>query len=474
MNDPASSAAPAYHADNRTIHLWAVGGMADYMLFVSFNALILPIFTTGFGLSPVLVGWALMLPRVVDAFVDPVIGHFSDNLRTRWGRRRPFLLASSLLGAFLVMAMWWPSRAWEPGLQFAWLLGASILLFICYGAFSMTHVALGYELSDDYHLRTRVVAVRAFYFSLAALCGGWLYWLALRPVFGDEITGIRWVSVGMALVILVAGLIPVASCRERFRNVAPRHVHLWTAVRTTLKIRPFVLILLLRIAQTLGASLYGALSFYIGAYCVCRGDKSLFTSLAGLNGLLGFAASLALVPLSARLSRRLGKRRGLIYGFAAAFAGAVLLPFCARDGQPYLLLAHMVVFGCANLVLTMFMSAVMPDICDVDELTSGERREGLFSAVMSFVSKIENSLCMLLGGYMVAFSGFNTHLAQQMAQQPDEVLTRLRWLGFTPAIVFTGVAFLLAFFFPLTRPIMDDVRRQLEARRAARAAGAAP
>jgi GPH family glycoside/pentoside/hexuronide:cation symporter len=457
-----------YHADNRTIHLWAVGGMADYMLFVSFNALILPIFTTGFGLSPVLVGWALMLPRVFDAFVDPIIGHLSDNLHTRWGRRRPFMLGASVLGAVLVMAMWWPSRDWSSGLQFAWLLACSILLFICYGAFSMTHVALGYELSDDYHLRTRVVAVRSFYFALAALCGGWLYWLALRPYFGNEITGIRWVSVGMAAVILMAGLIPVVGCRERFTNVHPRHVHLWTAVRTTLKNRPFVIILLLRIAQTLGASLYGALSFYIGAYCVCAGDKSLFTSLAGINGLVGFAASLALVPLSARLSRRLGKRLGLLYGFTAAFLGAVLLPFFARSGHPYLLLTHLVAFGCANLVLTMFMSAVMPDICDLDELESGERREGLFSAVMSFVSKIENSLCMLLGGYMVAFSGFNTHLAQQMVQQPPEVLIRLRWLGFTPAIVFTGLALAIAFFFPLTRTVMDDVRLQLEARRAVR------
>jgi hypothetical protein len=212
---------PAYSAANRTLHLWGVGAMADYMLFVSFNALLLPIYTTGFGLSPVLVGWALMLPRVFDALVDPVIGHVSDNLRTRWGRRRPFLLGAALLGAVLVMTLWWPSRDWPPALQFAHLLANSILLFVCYGAFSMTHQALGYELSDDYHVRTRVMAVRAFYFSLAALAGGWLYWLALRPVFGDEITGIRWVSAGMALVVAGAGLVPVLACRERFHH-APR------------------------------------------------------------------------------------------------------------------------------------------------------------------------------------------------------------------------------------------------------------
>lgn len=462
---------PAYSAANRTLHLWGVGAMADYMLFVSFNALLLPIYTTGFGLSPVLVGWALMLPRVFDALVDPVIGHVSDNLRTRWGRRRPFLLGAALLGAVLVMTLWWPSRDWPPALQFAHLLANSILLFVCYGAFSMTHQALGYELSDDYHVRTRVMAVRAFYFSLAALAGGWLYWLALRPVFGNEITGIRWVSAGMALVVAGAGLVPVLACRERFHHARPRRVPLLQAVRTTLRLRPFVLVLLMRITQTLGVSLYGSLSFYIGAYCVCGGDKSLFTSLAGWNGIAGFLVSMLLVPGSALLSRRLGKRRGLIFSFGAAFLGALLLPLFARDGHPYLFLAHLIVFsGVVNLILTMFLASVMPDLCDLDELETGERREGLFSAVMSFVSKIEVSLCTLLGGYLVAFSGFDTHLAQQMVQQPEQVLHRLRGLAFTPAIVFAGLAFALACRFPVTQQVMETVRRRLEEQRARRAA----
>jgi len=462
---PKEPANGIYTASSRSIHLWAVGGMADYMLFVSFQALIMPIFTTGFGLSPVLVGWALMLPRLFDALIDPMLGHFSDNLHTRWGRRRPFLFGTSILGAFIVMVMWWPSQAWAPWLQFMHLLIASIVLYFCYGLFSMTHVALGYELSDDYHIRTKVVAVRALYFSVAALAGGWLYRLALCPVFGNEITGIRWISVGMAAVILVAGLTPVFTSRERFQNVNRKHVNLLNAMRTTLKIRPFVIVLLLRVFQTLGVSLYGAMSFHIGVYSVCQGDKSMFTSLTGIAGIVGFFYSFAMVPLSAWLSRRLGKRQGIIWGYGAVFLGAIVLPFFARPGLPYLLLAHMSIFAFFNIVVTMFMASVMPDICDIDELESGSRREGLFSAVMSFVSKIENSICMLLGGYLLAMSGFNTQLAKQMGQQAPEVLSNLRWLGFTPYIVFSGVAFFIALRFPITQKMMEDVHAGLAARR---------
>jgi glycoside/pentoside/hexuronide:cation symporter, GPH family len=456
----------AYTANNRTIHLWAVGAMADYMLYVSFNALILPIYTTGFGLSPVLVGWALMLPRITDGLIDPLIGHLSDNTHTRWGRRRPFIFGTAVVGALVVMAMWWPSRQWPQGAQFAWLLVSSILLFFCYGTFSMSHVAFGYELSDDYHFRTKVVAIRSFYFSIAAIGGGWAYWLALRPVFGGEIAGIRCVSVGIAAIILLAGLTPVFTCRERFVNANRRHVDLWKALRTTLHVRPFVVVLLLRVFQTLGTTLYGAMAFYIGAYSVCGGDKSRYSSLTGIAGIAGCVFSFAMVPLSANLSRWLGKRRGIILGYGAAFFAATVLPFFARPGFPWLLLTYMLIVIPTSVMLTMFMAAVMPDICDLDELVSGERREGLFSAVMAFVSKLENSLCILLGGYLVAFSGFNTKLAQQMTQQPPEVLVKLRLLGFTPLIVFSGVAFAISWFFPITQKMMDAVRAQLEARHA--------
>lgn len=456
----------AYSAGDRTIHLWAVGAMSDYMLFVAFNALILPIFTTGFGLDPRMVGWALTLPRITDALIDPLLGHFSDNLHTRWGRRRPFLAVSAVLGAGMLMLMWWPSPDWGEMAKFTWLLVTSIVLYICYGMYSMSHVALGYELSDDYHVRTKVMAVRGLYFSITAMAGGWLYWLALRPQFGGEINGIRWISVGLAAVIIGAALVTIRSTRERFQDANRKHVPLLPAIRATLRIRPFVIILLLRIAHTLSVSLYASIGFFIGTYYVCGGDKSLFSSLSGINGVVGFATAFALVPLSVWLSRRLGKRNGIISGFAIVFLGAAAMPLCNQPGMPYLLLAHMILFGVLAAVLNLFMSSVMPDICDLDELESGERREGLFSAVMSFVSKIENSLCILLSSYLVAWSGFDV---AKGVEQPPAVLTHLLWYGFAPKIVFSAVALALACYFPITAAMMEDVRARLEQRRRAAA-----
>jgi GPH family glycoside/pentoside/hexuronide:cation symporter len=452
---------------NPGIHRWAVGSIAEYMLFVCFNALILPVFSTGFGLDPVLVGWALMLPRLTDAVIDPWLGNLTDHARTRWGRRRPFMAGAALVGAAMVVLIWMPSPEWSKTLQFGWLLAASIILYACYGLFSMSHMALGYELSDDYHVRVRIMAVRGAYFAIAAMAGGWLYWLALRPVFGGEINGVRWVSVGMAVALLAAAAVPVLTCRERFLRPPTAHPPLFKAIRSAIAIRPFAILLVVRIFQTLGGTLYGTMAFYITVYSVCGGDKDTATSLSGINGMVGFAVAFALVPAATWLSRRLGKRRGLIFGYAAAALGAAVLPFFALPGHPYLLLAHMILFGALGAVLTLFNNAVMPDICDLDELQSGERREGLFAAVQGFVSKIENSLCILLGGYLLSMSGFDAQAAQHAVQQAPEVIERLRWLAFTPNIVFAVVATIVVLRFPLTPQRMEEVRRLLTERRAA-------
>lgn len=450
-----------YTASNRTIHLWALGGVAEYMLYVCFGALVLPVFTMGFGLDPKLVGWALALPRLFDAILDPILGHLSDVTHTRWGRRRPFLFGAAVIGAAVVIGIWWPSQQWPESLQFAWMVVASVLVFTCYGIYSMNNMAFGYELSDDYHNRAKVMGVRGFYWGIAAVAGGYLYWLTQRPFFGNEITGIRMVSLGMAACVLVFGLIPVFCCRERFPRANRRHVNLGTALRTTLHVRPFVMLLVLRFSQTLGTTLYGIVGLYIVFYSVCGGDKSLGASLSIPQGWLGFACAIGLMFAAAPLCRTLGKRWGIVLGFGAGLAAAVTLPFFAQPGHPYLYLAQVLFFIPLVSLREMFMAAVMPDICDIDELQSGERREALFAAVMAFVSKFENSIIALVSGYLLSYIGFDGKLAQQ----PQEVLDRLRFWGFGALILFSAVAFVVSWYVPITEEYMRDVRARLEQRR---------
>jgi len=164
----------------------------------------------------------------------------------------------------------------------------------------------------------------------------------------------------------------------------------------------------------------------------------------------------------------IGKKGGIILGASGSLTAALVTPFAYSPEHPYWMLLPALLTITLLAVSNTIANAVMPDICDVDELETGHRREGLFTAVMGFVQKIEISLCALLVGYLVVWSGLDT----KIASQPPEVLQRLFWLAVVPNVVFTAGYFVLALRFPLTEAMMNEVRRQLDARHHAEAEAA--
>jgi GPH family glycoside/pentoside/hexuronide:cation symporter len=151
----------------------------------------------------------------------------------------------------------------------------------------------------------------------------------------------------------------------------------------------------------------------------------------------------------------------LIITFGITFLNALILPLITLPGHIYLLVFTGFAFIFPMTAQNLFLTSVMPDICDLDELEHGERREGLFSAVKSFVDKVEISLCTLLGMFVLWFIGFDA----RQPTQPDSVLKAMLWWAFVPKIIFSGLAFALAFRVPITEEVMTRVRMQIEERR---------
>lgn len=462
-------AAKAYTASNLRIHLWACGALANYFMSGIMFSFMSIVFITSFEMSPAWVGLAMTIPQFVDLVVNPMLGRLSDNTHTRWGRRRPFIFVGTLLGAALVAGIWWMPLSWVQDWKgFVYLLFFSTLLLVNLAIFEMAHVALGYEMSDDYEQRSKVMAVRNWYFSVGGLAGGFTYWLAMRPFFGTghagEIVGMRCISLGMAAMILVVGLISVIATQERFQNINKTHVPILQAIKDTLRNRAFVVILVARIISVLGNGVGGSMIAYIGIYSVCQGDKELFNKvIAGWIGLATFALSFLMIPLAVPVTRWLGKGRGLIIGAGLGCLSALALPFVLQPGNVYIWFAWTLLFMPMGIVSGNLLASAMPDICDVDELEHGERREGLFAAVMAFITKIESSLCAGIGGYVLVKTGFDQHLIQQA----PEVITKMRFYAFGPMIVAAILTFVVYCFFPLTKKRMDEVRAKLDARHAA-------
>jgi GPH family glycoside/pentoside/hexuronide:cation symporter len=214
----------------------------------------------------------------------------------------------------------------------------------------------------------------------------------------------------------------------------------------------------------LGLTLYNALYAYVNIYYVCRGDKNLAMYIAGIMGTINTIMAFLLFPLATPISRFFGKRKGVMVGAALTALGAGLAPLLLTPHNPYLqvIIGSCLIAPVAALKQTL-ISAINPDIYDVDELATGQRREGLFGAVSGFIGKTEFSVCQLLGGYLVVWSGFN----QNITIQTPETLNNLRWFAFAPYILFSILAMYFAWRFPITEAMMAETRRKLDARHAA-------
>ncbi len=418
--DPTTTAAGGkpYTAPARQIWGWGVGRIAEFGLVGMFGQA-MNIFSVGFGLNPVIVSWCMMLPRLIDGIIDPIVGHWSDDTHTRWGRRKPFMLGGALLGSFFVAILWWASPQWNQIALFVFLGVVGTLLYICYGAYTMAWNAIGFELSDDYNERAKVQAIGWFFTGLMGLAFSWVYWLALRPVFGGVIWGMRWMGAGLAVVIVLSALTTVFTTRERFTHANRTHVPLFTAIRATLTNRPFVILIIMRLFETCGGRLAGGLMFFLSIYYVCRGDQDLATKIGGIGMTVGTVWSFVVLPLAKPASKWIGKRGALIAGTVFGFLSALLAPIILTPAHPYWGLIPTFLLAPVLTLTGIVAGAILPDICDVDELKTGQRREGLFTSVMAFVTKLEISIMILLVGYVVSWSGVDTKIATRWQEAAD-------------------------------------------------------
>ena len=503
----------AFTAKSLTIHLYSVGAMTDILLYIPFGFLVMQIFPLEFKLSPILIGWAQALPRLIDGFLDPVWANWSDTCKSRMGRRRPFILASTLIGAVVIAGMWWASPHWSQTALFFWVLVANLLIFSLYGIFDTTHQALGYELSDDFNQRARVQAIRGFYMGLPGMIPlymiamglvhpesntlsiaqwlgqhnskGWLdmpiraldglaQWFGRHESwFGNSINGIRWVGAGMALLALVAGLVVVFACRERFQWAArTKRGNIWHSLKATLRVRAFVVVLLLQFAQTLGGMLWQQISFFLLVFSLCAGmtDPKMAVGFLGVPGtFVGLGWGFALMFLAAPICKLIGKRTGIILNYAVGALNALLLPFFLRPGHYWLYMGFSLAFIPLQGIGGTFLNAVMPDICDIDELQSGERHEGLFIAVLNWMSKLQNSIITVIAGYLLVWIGFNVKLDVQ----PPGVVESMRFWGFGMLILGSLLALVISFWMPVTAKRMAEVRAKLDERHRLAAASVA-
>lgn len=426
-----------------------------------------PIYQIVLGLNPVLFGFAMTIPRVLDALTDPIMGAISDKFRSKWGRRRPFIFVGALLMAVTYIMIWMVPRDSSQNGLFAWLVVSSILFFLSYTMFSVPLSGLTYELTPDYHERTRVMAFWGFFFNLGNLFINWYAPAATSGFFGDSLTGARWMSVIIgALVFGGIGILPAILGRERYYVVAQKkqqanNITFISAIKQISSSKPLLMVISLVLSLNFCATIAGSLAQYIVIYHVKGGDIVAGITLNALNGtgfaIIGFAA----IPPISWLATRMGKRQAMFWVLALAVLGGFLKWFIFTPNMPYLLLLDSVLNGPVWVAIGVLIPAMMADLCDWDEHKYEERREGMISAVFSWITKVGLSFTFLFSGFALAISHFDSTLTMQSA----ETISRMRYFFVGASVLAPLLAMVFLAYYPISEKRSLEIRQDLEARR---------
>ena len=455
---------------------YAIGHIPFSVKDTAFANFVIFYYTQVQGLSGTLAGVAMFVALLWDAVTDPVVGSWSDNFRSRWGRRHPLLVAGGLPTALLFLALFAPPASLGQTGMFIWFMGVSILLRTFLTIYFIPYTAMGAELSTDYDERTIIAKAR--------ITMGWVAGMALPAIaftlfFGvqDGVDG-RLIAENYwhygVLSALVAG-VTVIVCVVGTRSVIPR---LATAIagqpfswrdpfsdfKLAFKNRNFRVSMGANLAFGMATGVYTTLSLYLGTYFWEFSAKQL----AGVMVPIAVATLVAFVVLN-RLGQRFDKPKllvafSLMLAFNSVwFVGARLLGLLPENGHsliyPLLLLnAGISVFMVVGIQVVA--SSMAADIIDEQEMENGKRQEGMVFAAGAFVAKATTGAGALLAGIVIDLTGIKT--ASVPGSVDASVLQSLGW--FTLAMT-SGLALIACFFYSqlqLSREQHSEMRKQLE------------
>lgn len=450
----------------RELLAYGAGGGSINLTEHSLMHLASPVFTILLGVSPALVGTLLTVIRFWDAIADPLMGSISDNFRSRWGRRRPFIMVGGVLAAVFFVALYWFPRGWEPAQYFAYL---SVMMFAFYTAHTMISVPLMSllpELSPGTHGRNRLAASTTVFMRGVSILVVWLFSITQLPVFADSLQGVRAVSAGVGVIAIALAAWTAFGVRERHQDRIQHQekVPLLAGIKETLKLKPIYPLVATDILIGIAGNLVNTVGYFLLVYYVRNGDLVTSSFDNGMIGTAWLVSSVLAVAPATRLAQRYGRLNVFYLSVVAIIVGSLLKWACYRPNDTSLVWLPFVLIGPGLSAASMILMTMKADVTDWDELRTGKRREGMIGAVQSWVNKMINSLNFAVAGYLLVGAGFDVKLGT--GQSPETLLTLRILFTFLP-IVFALLAVCTIRRFPINEQSAVELRRTLEQRRGA-------
>jgi len=467
--------------------IYGLGAFVNNLLAAAIGGMVI-VLNLGLGMNPALVGLLGALPRVTDAITDPLMGYISDHTRSKWGRRRPYIFIGAIAAGIIFALLWQFPDGKSENYYFWYFLVGSIIFYLAYTVFATPWVALGYELTPDYHERTRLMGVQSFMGQLAYMLSPWFLWfMALEPLNNSLIDGAGLLAIIIGTAVVGVGILPAIFLKERFQD-SPTPVStdvikvgggqvesqtffaaFLTNMRSffrgfaiTLKFKPFQKLCAATFLVFNGFIMVASFQFYVIIYFVFAGDQEQGALYAGWSGTLMAVSAFLVIFIVTRLSTKIGKRRAFFVSVAISMVGYALKWVCYRPDMPLLLLlpAPLMAFGLGGL--WTLMGSMIADVCDLDELETNERREGMYASIYWWVVKLGQAIAIAVGGVLLNFTGFDVALG---GDQTAQAIFLMRVFDISVPVLTSALAIWAIYSYSMTEEKAYEVRQELERRR---------
>ncbi|WP_428389888.1 MFS transporter [Mucisphaera sp.] len=450
-------------------------GMLGNQMFPAALGVFMVVLVQSLKMDVLLAGLLAFAPRIFDAITDPIMGYISDNTKSRWGRRRPYILIGAIIAGISFALMWQLDANNSEMYNFWYFLLLSLVFYLGLTIFATPYVAMGYEMSDDYHERTRIMAIAQWIGQWAWVIGPWFWIIIYYEGFASDGTeGARKLAVWVGIACILLAATPAIFCRTQpvdpstqdelsFRGMFDSVGSLLRGMLTTLQNGPFIRICAATFLIFGSFNTVAAFAFYIIVHHMFGGDPGAAGRWPALHGsITALVTTFLAIPVVTWLSIRFGKRVAFLISQSVSLLGYVAYWWCFDPSNPWLLFLPLPLFCFGIGGLFTIMMSMTADICDLDELNTGTRSEGLFGAVYWWMTKFGFALAGLLTGVIFSFVGYDPALPEQTT----EAITGLRLAYILVPCTGTLIAIVVMLGYDLDEQRAHEIREQIQQRKA--------
>ncbi len=450
-------------------------GMLANQMFPAALGVFMVVLVQDLGFPPAL--WALIFfaPRIFDAITDPLMGYISDNTRSKWGRRRQYVFIGALIMGISYIFMWQLYPENSLTYNFTYFMIWSFVFYVGVTIFGVPYVAMGYEMSEDFHERTQIMAIAQFIGQWAWVIAPWFWVMFYDPNwFASPDLAVRESSIWVAVICTILAMIPAIFIKSkstlddtslspvRIKNIRNVFKEIWKSFKEALSIKQFRQLCIATFFIYNSFNTIAAFSFFIIVHYLFSGDAAAAGVWPALHGSIGaLVTTFLVIPIVAQISKKIGKKTTFLLSQGISIIGYILFWFLFVPGKPYLFLIALPFFSFGIGALFTLMMSMTADVCDLDELNTGKRREGQFGAIYWWMVKFGFAIAGGLSGAIMASVGFDPGAEMQV----EGAMSGMRLFYTFFPIIGTLIAMYAMWNYDLTEERSAEIRAALAERK---------